>query len=453
MALRRFLQFRPAARAFSLSSLQRINQHPSKREPKRKNRALHLPWFQSITNCSFSISLTFILLQIAGGYSALSLRNRRQLCMKPPALNPGVVALSSFSKAMRPDISLPDAPLGACPAAFLTAQAALIAELHAQAGGARWGVPLGDFAGALYRSAVRNFDGAPPEGDALGTYLRGLHLGDLALSCALQLGSEAAWEDLVLRFRPALYAAARAIAGARGEAYARELADALYGELYGFDRDASGRRRSLLRYFHGRSKLLTWLRTVLAQRHVDSLRAGRNMDSLEDEVPDSGTGQKRGRTHTALFITSGPSGACETGDPDRARLLPRLQETLLVAFEALAPSDRLLLAMYYLDEQTLAQIARMRRVHEATVSRQLERIRRELRERVESALAAAPAGADASQNGTVGRKGLSAAEIDLCLQYAVEDGCFDVSEALSRNKLHTAIQQPKSAVQEQDEKG
>src|ERR1700730_16734329 len=185
---------------------------------------------------------------------------------------------------MRPDISSPDAPLGACPAAFLTGQAALIAELHAQAGGARWGVPLGDFAGALYRSAVRHFDGAPPEGDALGTYLRGLHLADLALACALQLGSEAAWEDFVVRFRPALYSAAQGVS------------DALYGDLYGLDRDPAGRRRSLLRYFHGRSKLLTWLRTVLAQRHVDSLRAGRNMDSLEDESPDSGTWRKRGRT-------------------------------------------------------------------------------------------------------------------------------------------------------------
>jgi RNA polymerase sigma factor (sigma-70 family) len=352
------------------------------------------------------------------------------------------------------EIASPDAPLNTCPAAFLTGQASLIAELHAQAGGARWGVPPGDFAGALYRSAVRHFDGAPPEGDALGTYLRGLHLADLALACALQLGSETAWEDFVVRFRPALYSAARAIAASRGEAHARELADALYGELYGLDRDASGRRRSLLQYFHGRSKLLTWLRTVLAQRHVDSLRAGRNMDSLEDEVPDSGTGQKRGRMPTALFITSGPSGpsgpsgARETGDPDRARLLPRLQETLLAAFEALAPSDRLLLAMYYLDQQTLAQIARMRGVHEATVSRQLERIRRELRESVEGALAAG----DAPQNGTVVRKGLSAAEIDLCLQYAVEDGCFDLSQALSRNKQHTAIQQPKPAVAEQDDK-
>src|ERR1700680_1088066 len=91
-----------------------------------------------------------------------------------------VIIFSSFSSAMCSEIASPDAPLITCPAAFLTRQAALIAELHAQAGGARWGVPLGDFAGALFRSALRHFEGQPPEGDALGTYLRGLHLADLA---------------------------------------------------------------------------------------------------------------------------------------------------------------------------------------------------------------------------------------------------------------------------------
>ena len=141
-------------------------------KPKRKNRAPASTVLQSITNCSFSISLAFILFKLPGAIAQLSLRNRRQLCTKPQALNPGVVALSSFPKAMRPDISLPDAPLNTCPAAFLTGQAALIAELHAQAGGARWGVPLGDFAGALSRGAVRHLTALLLKRRA-GTYLRG----------------------------------------------------------------------------------------------------------------------------------------------------------------------------------------------------------------------------------------------------------------------------------------
>ena len=35
----------------------------------------------------------------------------------------------------------------------------------------------------------------------------------------------------------------------------------------------AGERQSLFRYFHGRSSLTTWLRAVLAQRHVDRLRS------------------------------------------------------------------------------------------------------------------------------------------------------------------------------------
>ena len=43
---------------------------------------------------------------------------------------------------------------------------------------------------------------------------------------------------------------------------AEELADSLFAELYGLSAEKRG---SLLRYFHGRSSLKTWLRAVLAQ--------------------------------------------------------------------------------------------------------------------------------------------------------------------------------------------
>ena len=68
-------------------------------------------------------------------------------------------------------------------------------------------------------------------------------------------------------------------------AASRDLADSLYGELFGLDvRD--GERRSHFRYFHGRSSLSTWLRAVLSQRHVDRLRSVRRQDPLpEDEAP------------------------------------------------------------------------------------------------------------------------------------------------------------------------
>ena len=192
----------------------------------------------------------------------------------------------------------------------------------------------------------------------------------------------------------------------------RSLADSLYAELYGLEQ-SEGSRRSLFDYFHGRSKLSTWLRAVLAQRHVDALRAGRRTDSLDDD---------REEAFGRAALRASPSPA----DPDRARLVTLLQEALVEALRALEPRDRLRLAYYYVHECTLAEIGRILGEHEATVSRHLERTRRALRKSVERTLRAGSR-ADGSQEA---RPGLSEAQIRLCFEYAVEKWPFDLAGAL-----------------------
>jgi RNA polymerase sigma-70 factor (ECF subfamily) len=277
-----------------------------------------------------------------------------------------------------------------------------------------------EFAAALYRSVAHRFGAEQPTAEAAEDYFRALHLEDLALACALRRGFEPAWEQFMAEYRPVLQAAARAIVGAGGEARARELADSLYAELYGLDRQGGERKTSLLDYFHGRSRLATWLRSVLAQRHVDALRASQRMESLDDErTAERGAGFER--TNTAF----------ENADPDRTRLLPRLAEAISEALAALPASDRLLLSLYYVQGLTLSQIARMRDVHEATASRRLQNIRRELRERVEGALARG----SAAHNGRAAAKGLSPTEIRRCLDYALEDWSFDLTSTLTQNAV------------------
>src|SRR4029077_14128850 len=100
---------------------------------------------------------------------------------------------------------------------------------------------------------------------------------ELARQCAA--GDERAWERLVREYRPLLYRSADALDPSGG---ARDLADALYADLYGM-KETDGERRSLFRYFQGRSSLATWLRAVLAQRYVDRLRAQRRFQPLPDE--------------------------------------------------------------------------------------------------------------------------------------------------------------------------
>jgi RNA polymerase sigma factor (sigma-70 family) len=329
----------------------------------------------------------------------------------------------------------PEALSAECPAAFLAEHAQILSELHALANAARWGISREAFAAALYRSAACHLGGTLSDGAALEAYLRTLRLEDLALACALRLDSAHAWEEFVASYRPVLYAAARSIAAGRGEAYARELADSLYGELYGLDRKGTARRHSLLDYFHGRCKLGTWLRTVLAQRHVDAIRAGRQTESLPDSLKDSSDDNFRGGRNAVRVQapTHSGNGDREPGDLDRARLMPQVREALLTAFATRAPADRMLLALYYVDDLTLAHIARMRGVHEATVSRQLERIRRDLRETVERTLASGVT----AENGSAARRGLTAAEIKLCFDYAPEDGSFDLSQALREKHLES----------------
>jgi RNA polymerase sigma factor (sigma-70 family) len=192
------------------------------------------------------------------------------------------------------------------------------------------------------------------------------YASDLELARQCAAGEEQAWERFVLEYRPLLYRAADALEPGGG---ARDLADSLYADLYGMP-DRGSERRSLFRYFHGRSSLATWLRAVLAQRYVDRLREQKRLEPLpDDDMPARSTG-----------------AAPDPLDPDRATHLALLRDALARAVDALAPRDRLRLGGYYVQDLTLAEIGRLLKEHEATVSRQLARTRRALREHVERQL-------------------------------------------------------------------
>lgn len=297
---------------------------------------------------------------------------------------------------------------------FAAERSALLKSLHDRANAARWNVTCEEFAATLYRSAAHH-PGAATE-EAVEKYLGSLHLEDLALACALRKGCETAWEQFVSEYRPILRTAARAIVGQGGEERARELADSLYAELYGLDRKGGERKASLLDYFHGRSKLSTWLRAVLAQRHVDGLRASQRIRSIDDGRDDGSNAGSNDGAGGRSRADEHANGTEET-DPDRARLLPLLAGAVARALAALPAADRLLLLLYYVQGLRLAQIARMLGAHEATASRRLQKIRAELRHRVEEILAAGSA--------------LSPAEIRVCMEYALDDWAFDLAPALA----------------------
>jgi RNA polymerase sigma-70 factor (ECF subfamily) len=60
----------------------------------------------------------------------------------------------------------------------------------------------------------------------------------------------------------------------------------------------------------------------------------------------------------------------------------RLESTIHAALRELEPEDRFLLVSYFLDGRTLLEIARLLRVHEATISRKLKRITESVRKQL-----------------------------------------------------------------------
>jgi RNA polymerase sigma-70 factor len=301
---------------------------------------------------------------------------------------------------------------------FLAQFSRIITALQEEANCARWELSQKAFAKALWRSAEKRFGATNPNPDDLEAYLRSLHLEDLALACACSQGKENAWEFFIAHFRQDLRNAANAILRGSGQASAgraEELADSLYGELYGVRSSEAGQRKSLFEYFHGRSKLSTWLRAVLAQKQVDLLRISGKTVSLEEEKESESLRDPATQTEF------------EAPDPDREIYLGRVARCLSAALSALTPRERMILACYYVDRLTLAEIGRMLREHESTISRRLERTRRALRENVAQSLRE---GAPAT-NGCLAEPALDDAQVKLAFEYAIEDWPFDLSQALS----------------------
>lgn len=283
-----------------------------------------------------------------------------------------------------------------------------------QAGAEHWGISTAKFTAELARCAeVRFRDGAPEAGE-LQSYLGALHLEDLALACACAEGLTEAWECFVTRYRGYMRAAAGAILKrSAGSPEAQELADSLFGDLYGLNADKRG---SLFRYFHGRSSLKTWLRAVLAQRYVDKIRAGRKFEELGDEDKNDVV-SRRVNSAAGLRVNA-------DADPHRAKYLAMFTAALETALRNLDRRDAERLRMYYAEERKLAEIGKLLGEHESSVSRRLEKVRRDLRVAVEEILR----GGIGAINGQAKIGGLSDAEIALCFEYAAQDAPIDLDK-------------------------
>ena len=236
----------------------------------------------------------------------------------------------------------------------------LLDELWRASDAAGWGLERDDFDRILLDVGTTwNFglaEGTVAARPEQASFFRGLCLGDLALARACAAGNERAWDYFIARHRQPLIRAAIAITGS--ETLGRDLADQLYAELYGLNTREGERRCPLLSY-RGRGSLMGWLRTTLAQRHVDHYRRTRREEPLDE--------------------TDAPA---EIAPQPHAGELSQLEQAVEDALRGRDAEEGYLLAAYYLDRQTLLQIARVLGVHEATVSRKLRRATEDTRKQV-----------------------------------------------------------------------
>jgi len=249
------------------------------------------------------------------------------------------------------------------------AMADLIAELYGKSGAENFDLSHEQFAAILITIGKKQFPSGAADKE-MKSFLSGLRIEDLALARACAVGSERAWENFLTRFRAKLYETANYIV--RESSAARELADSLYAELYGLG-GRDGERVSKLNFYTGRGSLDGWLRTVLSQEYVNRYRKQKRLVSLDE--------QEEGGVQFAApeaFPHDSKAPATE----------PRIESAVDRALSELPSEDRFVLASYYLDERTLADIARTLGVHESTISRKLDKLAKALQKNILKALIA-----------------------------------------------------------------
>lgn len=248
-------------------------------------------------------------------------------------------------------------------AASVAVHPALLDELWRESGADKWALSRSAFDQIILLAAIQqNFGletGAAASHEQQAAFFRNLKLADLVLAKACAAGNDRAWEHFIAQYGAQLTRAAIAITGS--ETLGRDLADAFYGELYGLT-ERDGKRRCPLESYRGRGSLSGWLRTTLSQRFVDHYRRTFREQSLDEQ------------THDTPNHDSVP-------EPESAVLLS-LREALYLTLRDQPAEERFLLASYYVDEKTLAEIAQVLRVHEATISRRLRRATEMIRKRL-----------------------------------------------------------------------
>jgi RNA polymerase sigma-70 factor (ECF subfamily) len=166
-----------------------------------------------------------------------------------------------------------------------------------------------------------------------------------------------------------------------------------------------GDRVSKLVAYSGRGSLDGWLRTVLAQEYVNLYRKQRRLISLEEE------------SEAGAQFAAPTKEVTQPASSD-------LEQATRDALNELGAEDRFVLASYFLDERTLAEIARSLSVHESTISRKVEKMTKALRKQILKNLM---------------NRGMSRRQAEEALTTDVRDLSLDIRSSLAQDSRHAAF--------------
>lgn len=268
-------------------------------------------------------------------------------------------------------------------------------------------ISFDQFAGRVHRTVLKECFARPAVQSVTDRQildcLAGLQLFDLYLVAACCLGDEGAWRHLYEHYHGFIDRVAATACSNQAEA--EELAAALMSELaLPVNSDATEPK---LAFYSGIGSLQGWLRVMIGRRVIDAHRRRGPTESLDD--PD------------ALFSLAQLSAVPNNPEDEisRQRYSEAVSEAFREAMAKLETREQLLLLLYYRDGRTLKEIGALPsfRVHEATVSRWLEKVHRRLRMEFEGYLRST--------------KRLSAEEIATCSEIAMTQCVVDVERVLA----------------------
>lgn len=205
--------------------------------------------------------------------------------------------------------------------------------------------------------------------------IKSLQIEDLFLALACARGDNAAWEIFLQRYKNYIFKIAHIFCNSSDSAV--ELAESVCGELFLPRLPDGPATDNKIATYNGKCSLQGWLKVVVSHAAVDAIRRKKPLIQLDGDS----------REQQTIAVTQPKSGQFAI-HLDDTKHVHAVEQALQKSLKELPPKEKLLLDYYYYHGLSLKEIGVYFSVHEATISRWLDAIRKKIKKSVEKTLKA-----------------------------------------------------------------